>query len=275
MIGRDMGNARTLLAGTALPRLETQMLLQHVLQVPRAWLIAHDTDVLAATTVERFQDLVQQRLAGRPMAYLLGHREFMGHKFAVNPDVLIPRPDTELLVETALHHIDGLQAPRVLDLGTGSGAIAISIKLACPHATVVATDVSARALAVARLNAQYLSATVEFLPSSWYHSLLGQPAFDLIVSNPPYIAANDPHLDQGDLRYEPVQALSDNADGLTALGAIVQGGRAHLKPAGALWVEHGWDQAPAVRQFLLQARFERVGSLPDLAGVERVSGGYL
>ena len=272
-----MGCVRNLLKTSVLPRLEAQMLLQHVLGVPRVWLITHDADPLEPALVARYHALAEQRMAGRPMAYLLGSREFMGHRFSVSPAVLIPRPETELLVETALAHLEqgnGSQ-PRVLDLGTGSGAIAISIALACGNASVVATDVSDEALALARENARQLSARVEFLSGNWYHALSGQPAFDLIVSNPPYISANDPHLKQGDLRFEPVGALTDGADGLDALREIVSGAQSWLTPEGALWMEHGWDQASAVRELLQRAGFKQVKSLPDLAGIERISGGYL
>jgi release factor glutamine methyltransferase len=211
------------------------------------------------------------------MAYLLGFREFMGHEFAVSPAVLIPRPETELLVETALDVLARCSQaePRVLDMGTGSGAIAVSIALACAKASVVATDVSDEALSLARENARRLGARVEFFCGNWYHAVSGQPEFDLIVSNPPYISANDPHLVQGDLRFEPAGALTDGADGLDALRAIVGGAPLRLKAGGALWVEHGWDQAPAVRSLLRQAGFKMVESLPDLAGIERISGGYL
>ena len=272
-----METVRGVLAGSQLPRLETQMLLQHVLRVPRSWLIAHDTDPLDPQAVARFQGLAGRRLRGEPMAYLVGQREFMGHEFKVGPGVLIPRPETELLVETALRHLDkpGLDAPRVLDLGTGSGAVAISIALACPRAQVVATDVSVQALAVAADNARNLGAEVEFLCGNWYEPIAGQPRFDVIVSNPPYIAASDPHLGQGDLRFEPRGALTDGGDGLGALEIITRGATSRLRPGGVLWMEHGWDQAPAVRSLLQSTGFRQVGSSSDLAGIERITGGSL
>lgn len=268
-----MDSVRSVSQASPLPRLERQMLWQHVLQVPRAWLIAHDTDALAPEAVARFQALQAQRLAGAPMAYILGSREFMGHAFQVSPAVLIPRPETELLVETGLDYLKGRLLPRVLDLGTGSGAIAVSMALGCPGATVVATDLSPDALAVASTNAQRLGAGVEFLCGSWYHALSDHKGFDLIVSNPPYIAAGDTHLQQGDVRFEPVAALTDGADGLVALRTIVQGARPWLKPQGALFMEHGFDQAQAVRHMLQQAGFTQLVSLPDLAGIDRVTGG--
>lgn len=268
---------RDLLASCRLPRLETQMLLQYVLQVPRSWLIAHDTDPLEPQAVARFRAFADSRLAGQPMAYLLGEREFMGHVFNVAPGVLIPRPETELLVETAVQHLNqsGLAAPRVLDLGTGSGAVAVSIALACPQAQVFATDISPVALAVAAGNVSKLGARVEFSCGNWYDAVLGLPAFDVIVSNPPYISAIDAHLGQGDLRFEPMGALTDGADGLSALTAIVQGAPARLVPGGVLWMEHGWDQASAVRKILQDTGFSRVSSLHDLAGIERITGGFL
>ena len=270
-----MDCVRQLLAANDLPRAEAQMLLRHVLRVPLVWLIAHDTDSLPSHATTDYRRLLARRLAGEPMAYLVGYREFMSHRFTVTPAVLIPRPETELLVETAVQYLQSLDAPRILDLGTGSGAVAISIALACPDAIVAASDISQQALDVARQNAADLSARVEFFPGSWYDSVLDQPAFDVIVSNPPYIAANDLHLEQGDLRFEPGCALTDGADGLGALRVIVEGASIRLNAGGVLWVEHGWDQAQAVRDLLRQACFRQVTSLPDLAGIERISGGYL
>ena len=266
---------RTLMDSSALPRLETRMLWQHVLDVSRAWLIAHDTDPVADDAVMRYQQLEKRRLQGEPMAYILGHREFMGHTFHVTPDVLIPRPETELLVETVLQVIQDQVGSRILDLGTGSGAIAVSIALARPDAAVVATDISAAALDVAARNALQLGASVSFLQGSWYDALSSHADFDVIVSNPPYIAVCDSHLTQGDVRFEPAGALSDGADGLGALRAIVSDSSSRLRAGGALFLEHGWDQAQAVRHLLQQARYTRVHSLPDLAGIERVTGGYL
>ena len=264
---------KSLLLDARLPRLEVRMLLEHVLDKPRAWLLAHDTDALSPQTAAAYEALAQRRLAGEPMAYLIGRREFMGHLFRVTPDVLIPRPDTEVLVETALQCIDGITGPMVLDLGTGSGAIAVSIALARRDARVMASDVSAAALAVAAANAWDLAAAVRFVEGSWYEAVPPGEGFDLIVSNPPYVASDDPHLDQGDLRFEPRGALTDGADGLDDLARIVRGANAHLKPGGALWMEHGWDQAAQVRDMLRQGGFEDVQSRQDLAGIERISGG--
>lgn len=264
---------KSLLADTRLPRLEVRMLLEHVLQKPRAWLLAHDTDPLAPEVAAAYEVLLARRLAGEPMAYLLGHREFMGHLFRVTPDVLIPRPDTEVLVETALECVTGTAGPAVLDLGTGSGAIAISIALARRDARVMASDLSAAALKVAAANAWELTASVRFVEGSWFDAVPAGEGFDLIVSNPPYVASDDPHLEQGDVRFEPRGALTDGAGGLEDLGRIAQGAGRYLKPGGALWMEHGWDQAEAVRALLTQAGFEDVHSRQDLAGIERISGG--
>ncbi|MBX6317150.1 peptide chain release factor N(5)-glutamine methyltransferase [Pigmentiphaga sp.] len=270
--------ARDLIAGCGLPLLEARMLLERALGVNRAWLIAHDDEPLPEAGVARFEDWAARRRDGEPMAYLLGEREFMGHLFHVSPAVLIPRPETELLVETALAHVREIPSPRLLDLGTGSGAIAVSLALARPDAQVDATDLSPEALAVAAGNARRLGARVALLEGSWYEALnesAAAPIYDVIVSNPPYIAAGDPHLSQGDLRHEPDMALTDHADGLQALRDIARGAPAWLKPGGALWMEHGWDQAGQVRDLLRAAGFRHVESRRDLAGIERISGGSL
>jgi len=251
------------------------MLLEHVLGKSREWLLTHDTDAVESSQAQQFHALVARRLLGEPMAYLIGYREFMGHSFAVTPGVLIPRPDTELLVETALGWLENKPNAQVLDLGTGSGVIAISIALGARQATVTATDVSASALQVAIRNAARLGANVEFAQGSWYDALPSAARYDLIVSNPPYIASNDEHLTQGDLRFEPRGALTDDADGLRDLSRIVAGAGERLAPGGMLWMEHGWDQAPAVRQLLVDAGFKQVKSLRDLSGIERISGGSL
>ena len=270
-----MNTLRAWQRASALPRLEQHMLWEHVLGVSRSWLIAHDTDELPAVAVQQYASLEAARLEGMPMAYLLGYREFMGHRFTVSPSVLIPRPDTETLVEQALVCIAGIAQPRVLDLGTGSGAVAISIALARPDALVVATDFSPEALQVARENTHDLCAKVEFFAGSWYDALQDKAGFNLIVSNPPYIAANDPHLIEGDVRFEPSMALSDGADGLGDLQTIINGASQFLLPSGQLWLEHGWDQAVQVRQMLQQAGFTAVHSKQDLAGIERLSGGCI
>lgn len=264
------------LQSSALPRLEAFMLWQHVLGVSRSWLIAHDTDPVSAEHVTAYEALSARRQGGEPMAYILGEREFMGHRFQVSPDVLIPRPDTELLVEHALTVLAGQTAPRVLDLGTGSGIVAISIALARPDAQVYAMDVSEAALVIAADNACALGAFVQFCSGNWYDSPFGSQHYDLIVSNPPYIHAQDDHLEQGDLRFEPQGALTDRSDGLSALRTVIEGAPMRLTgPLAALYVEHGWDQAEAVRDMLQHSGFEGTASFRDLAGIERVSGGHL
>lgn len=258
-----------------LPRLESQMLWEHVLGVTRAWLIANSGQQPSPAQLASYGGLEARRQAGEPMAYILGRREFYGRMFRVTPAVLVPRPETELLLECGLEAISGLHQPRVLELGTGSGIVAVSIALECPGARVQASDYSAQALDLARENAQALGAKLLFSLGSWYDIGLSLAPYDLIISNPPYVGKDDTHLLQGDLRYEPQVALTDNADGLQALRSIIQGAPAHLAPGGALCVEHGWDQATAVRGLFQTAGFSGVNSLRDLAGIERVTWGRL
>jgi len=253
-------------------RLEARVLAAFAWNVSPAWLIAHDTDPLSDAHVAAFETLLMRRLEGVPIAYLVGAREFYGRPFLVSADVLIPRPDTELLVERALARIPSDQAVDVLDLGTGSGCIAITLALERPLARVTAADRSAAALAIARRNADILNARVEFLSSDWFAALAGR-RFDLIVSNPPYVAAADPHLARGDVRFEPLTALAAGHDGLDDLRRLIRAACAHLKPGGSLLLEHGYDQADAVVELLRQHGFEQTCTLRDLAGLDRVSGG--
>ncbi len=253
-------------------RLEAQILFSHGLGVNRAWLIGHDRDALTPEQIARVERLLERRLAGEPVAYLLGEREFYGRPFQVTPDVLIPRPDTELLVELALEHLPPGAPLNVLDIGAGSGAITISLALERPACRVTAVDVSAAALDVARRNAETLRADVEFLVSDGFTALPSR-RFHLIASNPPYIAAADPHLRQGDLRFEPSQALASGADGLDLIRRLATDAPNHLEPGGWLLLEHGWNQAEAVRGLLQTAGFRAVFSARDLAGHERVTGG--
>lgn len=261
-------------------RIEARVLFAHALRVDHAWLIGHDRDTPTAAQRHAIENLISRRAGGEPVAYILGEREFYGLNFAVTPAVLIPRPDTELLIETALRHLPAHTPCRVLDLGTGSGAIAIALARQRPQAEVVAVDASAAALAVAQANAHQLGAdNVRCIAGDWY-AALGELAgesnvkkFDMIVSNPPYIAANDPHLHAGDLRFEPLQALAAGDDGLRDLRVIVAGATTHLVAGGWLWLEHGFDQAAAVVELLRQQGFEQICSLRDLAGQDRVSGG--
>jgi len=255
-------------------RLEARVLAAFAWNVAPAWLIAHDTDPLTEGQTAEFEALLTRRLAGEPVAYLVGTREFYGRPFQVSPDVLIPRPDTELLVERTLVRIPPDQAVDVLDLGTGSGCIAITLALERPLARVTAVDRSPAALAIAQRNAGILNARVEFLTSDWFDALAGR-RFDLIVSNPPYIAAADPHLARGDVRFEPLTALAAGFDGLDDLRQLITAARAHLRPGGMLLLEHGYDQADTVRTLLATRGFVQVKSWNDLAGIARVSGGEL
>ena len=254
-------------------RLEARVLAAHAWQVSPAWLIAHDTDPATSTQQLAFESLLARRQAGEPVAYILGEREFFGLGFAVTPAVLIPRPDTELLVNVALQYVPEHTPCRILDLGTGSGVIAITLARQRPMANVVAVDASIEALAVAQTNARRLGAdNVNFVAGNWY-SELGVKKFDMIVANPPYIAAADPHLDAGDLRFEPRQALASGNDGLHDLRLIVAGAPMHLVKDGWLLLEHGYDQADAVMALLQQHGFTQTATQRDLAGLNRVSGG--
>lgn len=265
-----------------LPTSEARLLLGHVLQKPLAWLLAHDDEVLDEAGLSAFKTLVTRRAAGEPVAYLLGYREFFGREFLTTPATLIPRPETELLVERVIEKVslkvgDGETAikhksRRILDLGTGTGCIAITLALECPGVLVCAIDASKAALDVAQSNAQRLNANVRFLHSDWFAAVGGEK-FDLIVGNPPYIAAEDAHLLQGDLRFEPPAALASGADGLDAIRHIIATAPAYLNSAGELWLEHGYDQAEAVRELLDSAGFVHIEQYGDLAGIVRVSGG--
>lgn len=260
------------LAQSGLVPVDARALLLHVLGVDRAWLVAHDRDALPREHADTFFALAKRRRDGEPVAYLVGHREFWGLDLVVTPAVLIPRPETETLVEAALARLPAARPARVLDLGTGSGAIALAIAHERPMAEVVATDVSGEALSVARENARRLHiGNAAFIASDWY-AALPPDAFDLIVSNPPYVDRSDPHLGEGDLRFEPRLALTPG-DGLVALKAVIFGARERLAPRGALVVEHGHDQSAAVRGLFATAGFDAVVALRDLAGIERVVAG--
>ncbi|CAH2811153.1 MAG: Peptide chain release factor N(5)-glutamine methyltransferase (EC [uncultured Caballeronia sp.] len=272
-----MTTVAELLRASALPALETRILLEHVLGWWRTELITRDDEELAEESVERFEALAQRRAAGEPIAQLVGTREFFGLEFEVAPDVLIPRPETELLVEIALEQMAGIEAPRVLDLGTGSGAITVGIAFSRDDAQVWAVDRSAKALAVAARNASRLLSPerkITLLESNWTDALEPALRFEVIVSNPPYIAQNDPHLSEGDLRFEPRTALTDETDGLAAIRTIIQTAPFFLATGGSLWLEHGYDQAADVRAQLTARGFSDVRSERDLAGIERVSGGF-
>ncbi|WP_292044117.1 peptide chain release factor N(5)-glutamine methyltransferase [Massilia sp. UBA6681] len=263
---------RQMLAALPLEPLENRILLCHALGVSRVGLITQSERALTSAEAAHLDALVQRRLAGEPIAYIVGEREFFGLPFRVGPGVLIPRPDTELIVELSLERLP--PRGRLLDMGTGSGAIAVACAHSRRDASVTALDLSEEALAIARANAAANGAQVRFLRSDWF-AAIGEERFELIASNPPYIAAGDAHLSQGDLRFEPVGALTDHADGLTALLNIVDGAPDHLVPGGWLLLEHGYDQAEAVRALLAARGFLEVQSWRDLAGIERVSGGRL
>jgi release factor glutamine methyltransferase len=261
------------IARSGLAPIDAQVLLAHLLGCNRAWLVAHADDALAPDAAAAFAALVERRRRGEPVAYLTGTREFFGLSLAVSPAVLIPRPETETLVEVALSRLPRSGSPRVLDLGTGSGAIALAIAHARPEARVYACDACAEAIRIAHANAQRLGLrNLRFFASDWYAGVPELP-FDVIVANPPYIAAGDPHLGQGDLRFEPAAALSPGGDGLAALRTIVAGAPARLAPGGLLAVEHGYDQPGAVRSFFGEAGFLAIVTHADLAGHPRVTRG--
>ena len=255
-------------------RLEARVLAAHAWSVDPAWLIAHDTDSVTPARRTAFETLVACRQAGTPIAHLVGTREFYGRTFEVSADVLIPRPDTELLVELALARIPSDRCVTVLDLGTGSGCIALTLALERPLARVTAVDRSAAALDVARRNALLLGASVDFVTSDWF-AALGDRQFDLIVSNPPYVARSDAHLLRGDVRFDPLSALVAGSDGLDDLRQLTAAAPAHLRPGGWLLLEHGYNQADHVRVLLQNNAFRNTSDWCDLGGMPRVSGGQV
>lgn len=272
--------AQALAAAQALglDRLDARWLLGHVLGQTSAWLLAHDDQPLASADAEVYGALCQRRAAGEPLAYLVGRAGFHGLQLQVTPDVLVPRPDTETLVDWALALLSACppaagQAPQVLDLGTGSGAIALAVAHRRADVQVTATDLSPAALAVAQANAAALGLAdrLHWAQGAWWQALPPAAVFDLVLSNPPYIAGDDPHLPA--LRHEPRLALTPGGDGLDALRAIVAGALAHLRPGGWLLLEHGWDQAAAVAALLADAGFQDTAHRTDLAGRPRCTGG--
>ncbi|HFF3761636.1 peptide chain release factor N(5)-glutamine methyltransferase [Stenotrophomonas forensis] len=256
-------------------RHEAELLLLHVLERPRSWLFAHATDPLPAAELATFETLLARRVSGEPVAYLTGRRGFWTLDLEVDPATLIPRPETELLVELALDRLPLDRALQLADLGTGSGAIALALASERPQAQVLATDASPGALAVATRNAaRHELHNVRFAAGGpeWYAPLQGA-RFDLIASNPPYIASDDPHLQQGDLRFEPATALASGVDGLDDIRRIVDGGQAHLVPGGWLLIEHGWDQGEAIRALFEAAGFAEVQTVQDLEQRDRITLG--
>lgn len=255
--------------------LELRILLEYAIGFSRVKLITHSDHQLTPEQAQALYDVVSRRVRGEPVAYITGKREFFGLSFSVSPDVLIPRPETELLVELALERLP--DSGKVVDMGTGSGAIAIAIASERPDAHVFATDISEPALNMATHNALALlkgKQTVRFFAGSWFQALKSRnETFDMIVSNPPYIESRDDHLQKGDLRFEPVGALTDQADGLSALRILVSGAPEFLHENGWLLMEHGYDQAEAVKKMLGGRGFRNVQSWKDLAGIERISGG--
>jgi len=264
-------------AARRIDRLDARLLLEHVSGCTHADLIAHPERGIGETEARCFERLVSRREAGEPLAYLVGCAWFYGLEFAVTPAVLIPRPDTEVLVDLAVQRVRGMESPRILDLGTGSGIVAILIARLSAQSAVTAVDLSAAALEVARANATRHGVSIRFVEGDWYASL-GNERFDLIVSNPPYVVEGDPHLQQNGLPFEPRTALTDGiagGDGLACIRSIIAGASGHLRPGGWLLMEHGYDQAVEVRRLLQTAGFGEVNSWRDTAGIERVSGGRI
>lgn len=268
-----LGEALALARGR-IDRLDARLLLEHATGCTHADLLARPETPVFGPAGAQYLEWVERRAAGEPLAYLVGEAEFRGRVFQVSPEVLIPRPETEVLIELAVDRLKSLKTARVADLGTGSGIVAVSLALECPQAGVVAVDLSPGAISVARNNAGRLGARVDFRAGSWFDPLAGE-RFDLIVSNPPYVAAGDPHLARDGLPHEPQMALTDGGDGLACIRAIVAGAAAHLQPGGWLLFEHGYDQGAASRNLLAAAGFKNAFTHPDLAGTDRVSGGHL
>jgi release factor glutamine methyltransferase len=275
-LGENWRRGQKLLAeaGVESARLDARLLLEYVAGCRYTDLLMSPERILEIPAQQVFDALLARRTSGEPLAYLTGEAEFRGRVFQVSPAVLIPRPETEVLIELALEKLHGLPAPGVVDLGTGSGIVAISLALECPAAKLVAVDLSNDAIAVARNNAGRLRAPVEFRQGDWFAPLAGE-CFDVIVSNPPYVANGDPHLALNGLPFEPQMALTDGADGLACIRRIVADAAAHLNPGGWLLFEHGYDQGEASRNLLTAAGFKAASTFPDLAGIDRVSGAHL
>ena len=271
-VGGLLTEARRILGGDPAAALEADLLLAHVLGVNRAWLFANRRHDVATSQQGAFRELIARRAAGEPIAYLVGEREFWSLSLRVTPDVLIPRPETELLVETALRFIPPAAAWRVADLGTGSAAVALAITCERPSCEVHATELSEAALAVAAHNVEAIApGRVRLHQGSWLEPLQGR--FRVIVANPPYVAADDPHLAEGDCRYEPRAALTPGADGLAAIRSIARAALPRLEPGGLLAFEHGYDQGPSARRLLLELGYRQIETRKDLEGRDRVTSG--
>ncbi len=271
---------RTLLSATALNPAEAKILMAYILEkyykLPRSALLSQDELELNEQALNEWKSLESKRLLGEPIAYLIGKRGFYNIELYIAPGVLIPRPETELLVEVGLQEINRLNAPvKILDLGTGSGAIALAIAHEAPQAIVTATDQSHEALEIAKANAKQLKVAdqVQFFQGSWYTALQAGTTFDVILSNPPYIDSQDPHLKQGDLRFEPLSALTDHQNGLSCLEMIISEAKQHLNPNGLIAVEHGFDQSDAVVALMKLAGLSNIQTHLDLAGHYRVASG--
>jgi release factor glutamine methyltransferase len=253
------------------PRLDAEVLLSHILEKDRSYFIAWSEKTLDDEQLEAFHRLIRQRQQGTPIAYLLGYRDFWTLTLKVTPDTLIPRPETELLVETALNKIVNQPDCKILDLGTGSGAIALAIASECPNTEIIATDSSEQALKIARENAQRNHIhNATFLSSNWFESIPVQQ-FDIIISNPPYIPQEDPHLSRGDVRFEPISALASGEDGLDDIKTLIQQAKNYLKPNGWLMLEHGYDQGKNVPALLEKHGFKAIKCLQDFSGNDRIS----
>ena len=274
-VRQALSEARARLGGASAPQLEAELLLAKALDRPRTWLHAWPETGLASAEEEQFEQLLARRIGGEPIAYILGRREFWSLEFEITPDVLIPRPETEGLVAVALAHLRRTPAARadVLDLGTGSGCVAIALAHERPDARITAVERSAAALALAQRNAtQHGIVNVEFIMGDWFAPLAGR-CFDVIVSNPPYVAADDPHLARGDVRFEPGDALAAGPDGLAALRVLIAAAPAHMNAGGLLAVEHGHDQAEAVARMFREAGLAGVELHRDAAGLPRITSG--
>ncbi|MDX9741374.1 MAG: peptide chain release factor N(5)-glutamine methyltransferase [Gammaproteobacteria bacterium] len=257
---------------TPTARLDAEVLLAHAAGQSRSWVLARGRDPLSEAVAQRFDELLARRIEGQPIAYLTGTREFWSREFHVTPAVLIPRPETEHLVEAVLERLDGDSPCRIADLGTGSGIIAVTLALERPAWQILGVDIDSAALTVARDNAVRLGANnASFLLGDWMSAIADGATFDCIVSNPPYIAADDPHLHSGDVRFEPAHALVAADNGMQALGRIAAQARTRLRPGGWLALEHGCEQGPATETMLRQAGYANIGQCRDLAGHVRVT----